>query len=113
MPLYARAGSIIPTGPVKQYTGEKTNEPLTVNIYPGASGSFVLYEDDGETFNYEKGESMRLRLTWDDHSRRLGMQLGEGSQMLPPLRRPITVQIASENLARSGVFEGSALEVTF
>ncbi len=113
MPLYVRAGAIIPTGPVKQYTGEKTKEPLRITIFPGASGSFVLYEDDGETFNYEKGERMRLRLTWDDHSRRLRMHLEEDSQMLPPLRRQITVQIASENLARSLVFEGKPLEVAF
>src|SRR5262249_9514338 len=55
MPLYVRAGSILPLGPVKQYTAERVDQPDTLMIYPGANGSFALYEDDGKSFDYRKG----------------------------------------------------------
>ena len=58
MPLYVRAGAIVPMGPVKQYTAEKVDGPLAVTVYPGADGAFLLYEDDGSSFNYRKGEWM-------------------------------------------------------
>ena len=60
MPLYVRAGAIVPMGPVKQYTAEKVEGPITVTVYPGADGTFLLYEDDGSSFNYRKGEWMGL-----------------------------------------------------
>jgi alpha-glucosidase/alpha-D-xyloside xylohydrolase len=52
MPLYVRAGSIIPLGPVRQYVAEKVEGPLTLQVYPGANGAFTIYEDDGSTFDY-------------------------------------------------------------
>ena len=67
MPLFVRAGSIIPTGPDLQYTGEKPADPITLYVYAGADGAFTLYEDDGLTYGYEK---RRLR----PHSDRLGRQ---------------------------------------
>ncbi len=48
MPLYVRAGTILPLGPVKQYTSEVVDGPLTLQIYPGADGQFMVYEDDGD-----------------------------------------------------------------
>lgn len=66
MPLYVKAGSIIPMDPVKQYTGEEVNEPLTVRIYTGASGSFSLYEDDGISQQYLKGDYTVTKFSWDD-----------------------------------------------
>src|SRR5262249_43302284 len=47
MPLYVGGGAVVPMGPVKQYTGEKVDEPLTIAVHPGADGAFALYEDDG------------------------------------------------------------------
>ncbi|HEV2445939.1 MAG TPA: TIM-barrel domain-containing protein, partial [Candidatus Sulfopaludibacter sp.] len=54
-PLYVRAGTILPMGPVKQFTEEKVDAPLEITIYPGANGTFLLYEDDGRSFDYRKG----------------------------------------------------------
>src|SRR5260370_31111016 len=64
MPLYVREGSILPLGPVKQFTGEIVEEPLSVSIYPGADNSFLLYEDDGSSFNYGKGEWLGIQIAW-------------------------------------------------
>ncbi len=55
MPLFIRAGSIIPFGPDLQYTQEKPADPITLYIYAGADGDFSLYEDDGLTYGYEQG----------------------------------------------------------
>ncbi|MGP0069993.1 MAG: TIM-barrel domain-containing protein [Isosphaeraceae bacterium] len=92
LPLYVRAGTILPMGPIRQYTGEKVDGPLTLRVYPGADGHFLLYEDDGISFGYRKGDWMGIDLTWNDRARKLSLRLAEGSRMRPPLERPIEVQ---------------------
>jgi len=62
MPLYVRAGAILPLGPVRQYAEEPVDAPLTLIVYPGADGASSLYEDDGKTFAYRKGEWMRIEM---------------------------------------------------
>jgi len=94
MPLFVRAGAILPFGPVKQHTGEKSDQ-LSISIYPGADGSFLLYEDDGRSFNYRRGEWMGIELAWNDKHGRLSLRLASGSRMLPPLQRRIEVRIGS------------------
>lgn len=69
MPIYVRAGAVIPMGPIKQYVTEKVNAPLTLRVHPGASGASFLYADDGESFAYEHGDFTRLSLKWDDAKR--------------------------------------------
>jgi alpha-glucosidase/alpha-D-xyloside xylohydrolase len=109
MPLYVRAGSILPLGPVKQYTGEKVDAPLVITVYPGADASFLLYEDDGSSFNYRKGEWMGVQMAWNDARRVLALRLASGSRMLPPLRRPLEVKLG--DATRTAVFEGRPVEV--
>lgn len=109
LPLFVRAGAILPLGPVKQYTGEKVDGPLTVTIYPGADGSFLLYEDDGKSFDYRKGEWMGIQMTWNDSRRVFRLHLAPGSHMLPPMRRNIEVNV--EQAMRQIVFEGHSVEV--
>ncbi|HLJ40567.1 MAG TPA: TIM-barrel domain-containing protein [Candidatus Acidoferrales bacterium] len=111
MPLYVRAGAILPLGPVKQYTSEKVDAPLSVTIYPGADGSFSLYEDDGKSFKYRKGDWMGVKMAWNDSRRVLSLHLAEGSRMLPPARRQIEVKLAQAT--RHIVFEGRPIQVTF
>ncbi|MCK4747345.1 MAG: DUF5110 domain-containing protein, partial [Bacteroidales bacterium] len=66
MPVYVRAGSIIPCGPEIQYVGEKPGEPITLYIYSGADGEFTLYEDEGVNYNYENGAFSEIRISYDD-----------------------------------------------
>ncbi len=111
IPLYVRAGSILPLAPVKQYAGEKVEEPLTLSIYPGANTSFLLYEDDGSSFNYRKGEWMGIQMAWKDAERKFNLQLASGSRMLPPVKRPMTVKLGQTT--RNVMFEGKPVEVSF
>ena len=71
MPLYVRAGSIVPLGPVLQYAAEKPEDPIELRVYRGADGKFVLYEDEGDNYNYEKGKHATIPIEWNDASQLL------------------------------------------
>lgn len=111
MPLYVREGSILPLGPVKQYTDEIVDEPLSVSIYPGADSSFLLYEDDGISFNHRKGEWMGIQMAWDDRRKAFRLELAPGSRMLAPRTRAFTVELSG--IEHSVTFEGAPVEVSF
>ena len=111
MPLYIAAGSILPLGPIKQHTGERVDQPWSISVYPGANGSFLLYEDDGCSFNYRKGEWMGTKLTWNDASRVLTLALAPGSRMLAPLQRQISARMLG--IEKTILFDGSQAEVRF
>jgi alpha-glucosidase/alpha-D-xyloside xylohydrolase len=111
MPLHVRAGAIIPHAPVRQYVEQPSDEPLTVVVYPGADGAFVLYEDAGRTFAYRQGAFMRIAMAWDDRARRLSLRLAPGSRMLPPMTRAIRVRIAGTSQERTATFSGKPLEI--
>jgi alpha-D-xyloside xylohydrolase len=97
MPLFVRAGSIIPLGPELQYTGEKSADPITLLIYTGADAEFSLYEDDGVTNAYEKGEFSRIPMHWDQDARKLtvGKRVGSFAGMLKD--RTFNVVFISQN----------------
>lgn len=78
MPLYVRAGSIVPMGEVMQYTDEKPADNLTIYVYTGADGEFTLYEDEGVNYNYEKGKYSEIEFEWDDDARELKVSDREG-----------------------------------
>lgn len=76
MPIYVRAGAIIPVDPVRQYTSEVVSEPTTLKIYPGADGQFTLYDDDGISQEYLKGKGTWTSITWNDKEKKLIIQPG-------------------------------------
>ena len=78
-PLYVRAGSILPIGPDVQYAAEKPWDDLEIIVYPGADGSFTLYEDEGDNYNYEQGQYTEIPMTWKDKSRTLTIDRRKGS----------------------------------
>jgi len=71
MPIFVREGSIIPTGPEIQHTAEKTASPLTIYVYGGKDASFILYEDEGTNYNYEKGAFAEIPLTYNEQTKTL------------------------------------------
>jgi alpha-D-xyloside xylohydrolase len=79
MPLYVKAGSIIPIGPDVQYAEEKEWDNLEIRIYEGADGEFTLYEDENDNYNYEKGLYSTITFNWNDGSKTLTISDREGS----------------------------------
>ena len=84
VPMFVRAGSILPLGPEMQYVGEKAWDNLELRVYPGADGSFTLYEDEGDNYNYERGVYSTITFVWNDKARTLtiGSRQGEYPGML-------------------------------
>jgi alpha-D-xyloside xylohydrolase len=71
LPLYIRAGSIIPMGPFLQYASEKPDGPIELRVYRGANGAFMLYEDEGDSYRYEKGAYAAIPITWNEAAKTL------------------------------------------
>ena len=78
LPLYVRAGSILPLGPDLQYTSEKPADPIELRVYPGANGAFTLYEDEGVNYNYERGLYATIPITWNESARTLTIGKRQG-----------------------------------
>jgi alpha-glucosidase/alpha-D-xyloside xylohydrolase len=74
MPIYVRAGAIVPIDPVRQHTGERVSEPTTLRIYGGADGDYTLYEDDGITQDYLKARGTWTRIVWNDRTKQLTIE---------------------------------------
>jgi alpha-D-xyloside xylohydrolase len=84
LPLYVRAGSIVPLGPEQEWSTEKASDPIELRIYGGANGDFSLYEDENDGYNYEKGVYSTIPIHWDDsaHTLTIGARKGQFPGML-------------------------------
>ena len=112
MPIFVRAGAIVPVDPVRQYTNQPVTEPTTIRVYRGADGDFVLYDDDGVSQEYLANQSTWTRLTWKEASRRLVIEPGTppGAPTLP-VRRDFRVLVLPDGLSRSVTYTGSKVTV--
>ena len=79
IPLFVKAGSIIPMGPALMYPAEDLHPSLTLRIYPGCDADFSLYDDEGDSYRYEQGAYTITPLNWDDHSKTLTIGKRQGS----------------------------------
>jgi alpha-D-xyloside xylohydrolase len=79
MPLYVKAGSVLPVGPKVQYATEKKWDDMEIRVYEGANGGFTLYEDENDNYNYEKGIYSTITFTWDDQKKTLTISDRKGS----------------------------------
>lgn len=107
LPIYVRAGSIVPMGPSVQHVSEKSGAPYEIRIYPGADATFTLYEDDNETYDYEKGQRATVEMNWDDDSRTL--TIGERNGSFPGMvkSREFRVVVARKDQGNgTGEFKG-------
>jgi alpha-glucosidase/alpha-D-xyloside xylohydrolase len=113
MPIYARAGAIVPVDPVRQYMAEPVAEPTTVRVYAGADGQFRWYEDDGSSQEYLQGKFAWTSLKWDDAARRLVIERDPvaGTLELPP--RKLLVQLLPEGTTKEIDYDGRRAEVGF
>ncbi len=96
IPLYIKAGSIIPVGPDVQYASEKPWDDLVIRIYPGADAEYTLYEDEGDNYNYEKGSYSLIRFKWNDADRTLTVADREGSYKGMLKKRRFMVSVVDE-----------------
>jgi alpha-glucosidase (family GH31 glycosyl hydrolase) len=105
MPLYVRAGAIIPIGPVRQYTSEPVRDLITLRIYPGADGRFTWYDDDGVSYAHERGEFMRVECVWNEAANTLTLTPDQGGRMTLPsqvrVERADTKEIKAVTLHRT------------
>ena len=105
IPLLVKAGSILPMGPFVQYATEKPADPLELRIYAGADGTFTLYEDENDNYNYEKGIYATISFAWNDSRKELtvGERKGEFPGMLK--RRTFRIILVKEQ-------QGSGIGIT-
>ena len=78
VPLYVRAGSIVPMGPTMEWSTEKAADPIELRVYPGADGDFTLYEDENDNYDYAKGQHATIQLHWNDAARTLNFGARQG-----------------------------------
>ena len=112
VPMFVRAGSILPLGPEMQYTGEKSWDNLEIRIYPGADGKFVLYEDEGDNYNYEKGVFATIAFQWNNKSQTLTIGNRQGTYPGMLESRHFTFVLPDGRQQRVA-YEGSSVEVKF
>lgn len=97
LPLYVKAGSIIPFGPDVQYATEKKWDNLSIAVYPGKDADFTLYEDEGDNYNYEKGAYTTIQMKWDDAHRTLTIGKRNGTYPNMLTERTFTVKMINGN----------------
>ena len=120
IPLFVPSGSIVPVGPDQQYIGQKTRETVTLYVYTGANAKFLLYEDDGKTYGYERNEFSTVPLAWDEATRTLTIA---DAISRPPTTREFTIVLVAPSAAQGyeGAtapgkvvkYDGKAVRVTF
>ena len=111
MPLYVRAGAVIPIGPIKQYVDEPSDLPLSLVVYPGADGVRTMYDDDGSSFDYKLGVWMGLQSRWNDRARTLTLDLARGSKLLTSAPLKLSVRVAGSQTTKEVEFSGKKLEL--
>jgi alpha-glucosidase/alpha-D-xyloside xylohydrolase len=111
IPLYVRAGAIIPMGPVKQFALQQSDAPMRVDIYPGGDCEYRLYEDDGVSFDYQNGQFTWTRFLWNDPLRECTIALEPGSTLASPAAREIELRVVPEEKTRRITFSGKTIAV--
>lgn len=112
LPLHARAGSIVPLGPVLQSTAEWTGDTLDLLVFPGRDGTFTLYDDDGLSPAHERGAHARIPLRWDDAAQTLHIGRLEGSYRGMPRARRLTLHRCGPGAPPLGASQGITLTYT-
>lgn len=112
IPLYVKAGSIIPIGPQVQFATEKPWNHLELKVYAGANGNFILYEDEFDNYNYEKGAYTEIPISWHDSSRKLTIGARKGAYEGMLKNRKFTV-ILQDGTQKTIDYSGKAIVIRF
>ncbi len=111
VPMFVRAGSILPLGPEMQYVGEKSWDNLELRVYPGADGTFTLYEDEGDNYNYEKGQYTTITMQWNDKRQLLTIGERKGSYKGMLQQRRFTV-VLPDGRQQDVSYDGTSVSVS-
>jgi len=113
VPIYVKAGSILPIGPDVQYATEKPWDNLEIRVYPGADGEFTLYEDEFDNYNYEKGAYSTITFKWDDSSRTLsvGDRKGTFPGMLDGRKFRVRIMDGKNTPVKESTYDGAGIAV--
>ena len=114
MPVYVRAGSILPFGPDVQYSSERPWDDLEIRIYPGADATFTLYEDEGDNYNYERGQFTEITFHWNDTARTLtiGQRRGQYKGMLQQRQFRIVIAGQQDKPAKVINYDGKNVDIS-
>lgn len=110
IPLYVKAGSIIPTTAPTQFVGAQKGQPITVDIYPGKDGEFILYDDEGDNYNYERGLYSTIPMKWNDSAKTL--TIGERKGSFPGMEEEMTFIVKSPTRELPKEVKYSGQEIT-
>lgn len=113
IPVYVKGGSILPIGPDVQYAEEKPWDDLEIRVYPGADGTFTLYEDEFDNYNYEKGAYSEIKFKWDDRKRQLTIDDRKGSFPGMLGDRTFRVKVIGSDDAATVRYNGKAVTARF
>jgi alpha-glucosidase/alpha-D-xyloside xylohydrolase len=115
MPIYVRAGSIIPVDPVRQYMAQPVTEPTKLKVYSGANGEFTMYEDDGNSQNYMLNNGMWTKLSWDDGAKKLTISAAPpaGVTNESTASREFQVEMLPARTVKTVTYNGRHAEVTY
>jgi alpha-glucosidase/alpha-D-xyloside xylohydrolase len=115
MPIYVRAGAIIPFDPVRQYISQEVSEPTTLKIFPGANGEFTLYDDDGQSLAYlgkSDPKAIWIHFQWDEAARKLTIEPDKRMKKWPGGSRTFKIEVVGSNTESKPVeFRGKRVEV--
>jgi len=115
LPLYVRAGAVVPLDPVRQFTSQSVNEPTTVRVHAGANGAFTFYDDDGQSLGYRDSSDAKtiwIRFRWDDAARRLALEPDARMKKWPGGTRAFSVEVVgAAGPAKRVEFRGERIEV--
>ena len=109
MPIYVRAGAIVPVDPIRQYTGQKVDESTTLKIYRGANGKYTLYDDDGISLSYLQGDSVQTLIKWDDAAKKLSFE-PESKQAAT---RTFQIELIPDGVSKEIQYTGQRVDLKF
>jgi alpha-glucosidase/alpha-D-xyloside xylohydrolase len=113
MPIYVRAGAIIPFDPVRQYMEQEVTEPTTIRVYTGTNGQYRWYEDDGKSQEYLAGKYAWTNLKWDDAAKRLTIDRDQSAGTLEAKPRKLVVELLPAGTKKEIDYNGRSAAVQF
>lgn len=112
MPLFIKAGTILPIGPKVQYTTQETNEPIKIKIYPGNDAEYTLYLDDNKSFDYEKGIFSEIVMSYSESNKSISFNKGEGEFInFEKAPQKFVIELIGTDVSKDFSFVGDSLEI--